>query len=166
MSKIGCILSTDLPKNIFCFEKSAWFRFWLSKICIGLTEGKDLVTIILRFMRLPLLDKNQILCYNVSRKARDCPDTQPQHPHKRGCISKTISKNFLDKFLDAGMLYGTGIFRGSNKKEPKTLVNTGVSASFIVFYHRAKSVNFWLVDVPWKPFALWARGFESHTLRQ
>ena len=54
----------------------------------------------------------------------------------------TISKNFLDKFLDTGMLYGTGIFRGSNKKEPKALVNTGVSASFIVFYHRAKSVIF------------------------
>ena len=89
-----------------------------------------------------------------------------QELHKRLPISKTISKNFLDKFLDTGMLYGTGIFRGSNKKEPKTLVNTGVSASFIVFYHRAKSVIFWPVDVPWKPFALWARGFESHTLRQ
>jgi len=70
------------------------------------------------------------------------PDTWQPQPHKRGCISKTISKNFLDKFLDTGMLYGTGIFRGSNKKEPKTLVNTGVSASFIVFYHRAKSVIF------------------------
>ena len=46
------------------------------------------------------------------------------------------------------MLYGTGIFRGSNKKEPKTLVNTGVSASFIVCYHRAKSVIFRLVIVP------------------
>ncbi len=40
------------------------------------------------------------------------------------------------------MLYGTGIFRGSNKKEPKTLVNTGVSASFIICYLRAKSANF------------------------
>ena len=58
------------------------------------------------------------------------------------------------------MLYSTGIFWGSNKKEPKTLVNTGVSASFIVFYHRAKSVIFWPVDVPWKPFGLtptWVR---------
>ena len=68
--------------------------------------------------------------------------------HKRLPISKTISKNFLDKFLDTGMLYGARIFRGSNKKEPKTLVNTGVSASFIVCYHRAKSVIFRLVDVP------------------
>ena len=68
--------------------------------------------------------------------------------HKRLPISKTISKNFLDKFLDTGMLYGTGIFRGSNKKEPKTLVNTGVSASFIVCYLRAKSVIFRLVIVP------------------
>ncbi|MBR2445994.1 MAG: hypothetical protein IKB28_04930 [Clostridia bacterium] len=76
------------------------------------------------------------------------PDMRQQQPHKRGCISKTISKNFLEIFLEIAMLYGTGIFRGSNKKEPKTLVNTGVSASFIVFYHRAKSVNFRLVIVP------------------
>ena len=51
------------------------------------------------------------------------------------------------------MPYGARIFWDSNKKEPKTLVNTGVSASFIVCYLRAKSVIFRLVIVPWKPFA-------------
>lgn len=68
--------------------------------------------------------------------------------HKRLPISKTISKNFLDKFLDTGMLYGTGIFRGSNKKEPKTLVNTGLSASFIIRYRLLKFLNFRLGVVP------------------
>ena len=76
------------------------------------------------------------------------PDTRQPQPHKRGCISKTISKNFLEIFLEIAMLYGTGIFRGSNKKEPKTLVNTGISASFIVCYLRAKSVIFRRVIVP------------------
>ena len=70
------------------------------------------------------------------------------NPHKRVCISKTISKNILEIFLEIAMLYDARIFRGSNKKEPKTLVNTGVSASFIVFYYRAKSVIFRRVIVP------------------
>ena len=67
--------------------------------------------------------------------------------HKRLPISKTISKNFLELFLEIAMPYGVRIFRGSNKKEPKTLVNTGGSASFIVCYLRAKSVIFRLVIV-------------------
>ena len=46
------------------------------------------------------------------------------------------------------MPYGVRIFRGSNKKEPKTLVNTGVSASFIVCYRLLKFLNFRQVDVP------------------
>ena len=71
-----------------------------------------------------------------------------KEPHKRLPISKTISKNFLDKFLDTGMLYGRGIFRGSNKKEPKTLVNTGVSASFNVCYRPLKFSKFRVVNVP------------------
>ena len=75
-------------------------------------------------------------------------DTRQQQPHKRGCISKTISKNSLEIFLEIAMLYGTGIFRGSNKKEPKTLVNTGLSASFIVRYRLLKFLNFRQVDVP------------------
>ena len=75
-------------------------------------------------------------------KQTEAPVMRRRELHKRLPISKTISKIFLDKFLDTGMLYGTGFFRGSNKKEPKTLVNTGVSASFIVFYYRAKSVIF------------------------
>ena len=75
-------------------------------------------------------------------------DTRQQHPHKRGYISKTISKKFLEILLEIAMLYGTGIFRGSNKKELKTLVNTGVSASFIVCYRPLKFSNFRVVDVP------------------
>ena len=95
------------------------------------------------------------------------PDTRQPQPHKQGCISKNISKIFLEILLEIDVCFGARIFRGSNKKEPKTLVNTGVSASFIAFYHRAKSVIFWPVDVPWKPFgAQTPRGFESHTLRQ
>ena len=68
--------------------------------------------------------------------------------HKRLPISKTISKFFLEIFLEIAMLYGARFFRGSNKKELKALVNTGGSASFIVCYHRAKSVNFRWVIVP------------------
>ena len=112
-----------------------------------------LVTIIARFMCEAYLKKSRLYAIITAEKRTKAPVMRRRELHKRLPISKTISKNFLDKFLDTGMLYGTGIFRGSNKKEPKTLVNTGVSASFIVCYHRAKSVNFWLVDVPWKPFA-------------
>ena len=75
-----------------------------------------------------------------------------QEPHKRGCISKRISKNFLEIFLEIAMPYGVRIFWGSNKKEPKTLVNAGLSASFIVRYRLLKFLNFRHVDVPWKPF--------------
>ena len=75
-----------------------------------------------------------------------------KEPHKRLPISKTISKNFLDKFLDRAMLYGIRVFGGSNIKTPKTLVNTGVSASFIICYRPLKFSNFWVPDVPWKPF--------------
>ena len=91
--------------------------------------------------------------------------TRLQEPHKRGCISKRISKNFLEIFLEIAMPYGVRIFWDSNKKEPKTLVNTGLSASFIVRYRLLKFLNFRQVDVPWKPFVLWTREFESHTLR-
>ena len=125
-----------------------------------------LVTIIARFMCEAYLKNSRFYAIISAEKHVAVPDTRQPQPHKRVCISKTISKNFLDKFLDTGMLYGTGIFRGSNKKEPKTLVNTGVSASFIVCYRPLKFSKFRLVIVPWKPFALWARGFESHTLRQ
>ena len=76
------------------------------------------------------------------------PDTRQQEPHKRVCISKNISKNFLEILLEIDVCFGARIFRGSNKKEPKTLVNTGVSAAFIVCYLRAKSVNFRWVIVP------------------
>jgi hypothetical protein len=76
------------------------------------------------------------------------PDTRQPQPHKQGCISKNISKNFLEILLEIDVCFGARIFRGSNKKEPKTLVNTGVSASFIVCYHRAKSVIFRWVIVP------------------
>ena len=78
--------------------------------------------------------------------------TRQQEPHKRGCISKRISKNFLEIFLEIAMPYGVRIFWGSNKKEPKTLVNTGLSASFIIRYRLLKFLNFRQVDVPWKPF--------------
>ena len=79
--------------------------------------------------------------------------TRQQEPHKRGCISKNISKIFLEIFLEIAMPYGVRIFWGSNKKEPKTLVNTGFSASFIIRYRLLKFLNFRLGVVPWKPFA-------------
>ena len=80
------------------------------------------------------------------------PITWCQEPHKRGCISKRISKNFLEIFLEIAMPYGVRIFWGSNKKEPKTLVNTGFPASFILRYRLLKFLNFRIVIVPWKPF--------------
>lgn len=78
--------------------------------------------------------------------------TRLQEPHKRGCISKRISKNFLEIFLEIAMPYGARIFWGSNKKEPKTLVNTGLSASFIIRYRLLKFLKIRMVIVPWKPF--------------
>ena len=39
-----------------------------------------------------------------------------KEPHKRLPISKTISKNFLDKFLDRTMPDGINVFGGSNIK--------------------------------------------------
>jgi hypothetical protein len=42
-----------------------------------------------------------------------------QGPHKQGCISKTISKNFLEILLEIDVCFGARIFRGSNKKDPK-----------------------------------------------
>ena len=39
-----------------------------------------------------------------------------REPHKRLPISKTISKNFLDKFLDRAMPDGIRLFGGSNIK--------------------------------------------------
>lgn len=74
--------------------------------------------------------------------------TRQQEPHKRGCISKRISKKFLEILLEIDVCFGVRIFRGSNKKEPKTLVNTGLSASFIVRYRLLKFLNFRQVDVP------------------
>ena len=76
------------------------------------------------------------------------PDMRQPQPHKRGCISKNISKNFLEILLEIDVCFGARIFRGSNKKEPKTLVNTGVSASFIVCYRPLKFSNFRVVNVP------------------
>lgn len=46
------------------------------------------------------------------------------------------------------MPYGVRDFEVRIKKEPKTLVNTGFSASFIVRYRLLKSLNFRIVIVP------------------
>ncbi|MGM9680833.1 MAG: hypothetical protein ACI3XR_04950 [Eubacteriales bacterium] len=85
---------------------------------------------------------------------RECCDreqprqTRQQEPHKQVCISKRISKKFLEIFLEIDMPYGVRDFEVRTKKEPKTLVNTGVSASFIVRYRLLKSPNFRMVIVP------------------
>lgn len=65
-----------------------------------------------------------------------------------GCISKNISKNFLEILLEIDMPYGVRDFEVRTKKEPKALVNTGFSASFIVRYRLLKFLNFRQVDVP------------------
>ena len=118
------------------------------KICIVVIGGQSSLQLLHVLCDETLLKISRLYAIITAEKANQSPVMRRQELHKRLPISKTISKNFLDKFLDTGMLYSTGIFRGSNKKEPKTLVNTGVSASFIVFYHRAKSVIFRLVIVP------------------
>lgn len=41
-----------------------------------------------------------------------------------------------------------GFFEAQTKKEPKALVNTGFSASFIVCYRLLKSLNFRMVIAP------------------
>ena len=69
-----------------------------------------------------------------------------------GAFLKEFLKIFLEIFLEITMPYGGRIFWCSNKKEPKALVNTGLSASFIIRYRLLKFLNFRQVDVPWKPF--------------
>ncbi|MGN1235452.1 MAG: hypothetical protein ACI4U2_05695 [Christensenellaceae bacterium] len=74
--------------------------------------------------------------------------TRQQEPHKRGCISKNISKKFLEILLEIDMPYGVRDFEVRTKKEPKALVNTGFSASFIVWYRLLKSLKIRMVIVP------------------
>jgi len=74
--------------------------------------------------------------------------TRQQEPHKRGGISKNISKKILEILLEIDMPYGVRNFEVRIKKEPKTLVNTGFSASFIIRYRLLKSLNFRMVIVP------------------
>ena len=45
-----------------------------------------------------------------AEKNTAAPATRLQEPHKRGCISKRISKNFLEIFLEIAMPYGVRIF--------------------------------------------------------
>lgn len=65
-----------------------------------------------------------------------------------GCISKNISKTFLEILLEIDTPYGVRDFEVRTKKEPKTLVNTGFSASFIVCYRLLKSLKIRMVIVP------------------
>ena len=59
-----------------------------------------------------------------------------KEPHKRLPISKTISKNFLDNFLDRAMLYGIRLFGGSNIKNAE---NPCKHWGFSVFYRLLSS---------------------------
>ena len=59
-----------------------------------------------------------------------------KEPHKRLPISKTISKNFLDKFLDRAMLDGIRVFGGSNTKNAE---NPCKYWGFSVFYRLISS---------------------------
>ena len=74
--------------------------------------------------------------------------TRQQEPHKRGFISKNISKKILEILLEIDKPYGVKNFWVRTKKEPKTLVNTGLSASYIIRYRLLKFLNFRQVDVP------------------
>ena len=62
--------------------------------------------------------------------------------HIRADLSKTFSKKSLEIVLDTEILALPEVLGFEKDKTPKTLVNTGVSASFILCYLRAKSVNF------------------------
>ena len=65
------------------------------------------------------------------------PDTRQPQPHKQGCISKNISKNFLEILLEIDMCFGARIFRGSNKKEVAETL--GISANAVYVYkHEAQ----------------------------
>ena len=59
-----------------------------------------------------------------------------KEPHKRLPISKTISKNFLDKFLDRTMPDGIKVFGGSNIKNAE---NPCKYWGFSVFYRLLSS---------------------------
>ena len=57
-------------------------------------------------------------------------------------LSKDFSKKVLEFVLDTEILAPLEVLDFGKDKTPKNLVNTGFSASFIVCYFRAKSVNF------------------------
>ena len=71
-----------------------------------------------------------------AEKNTTAPVTRRREPHKRLPISKTISKNFLDKFLDRAMLYGIRLFGGSNIKNAE---NPCEHWDFSVFYRLLSS---------------------------
>ena len=64
------------------------------------------------------------------------PDTQQPQPHKRGCISKNISKKFLEIFLEIGIPYGV---RGFSRFEQKRAENPCKHWGFSFFYRLLSS---------------------------
>ncbi len=63
-------------------------------------------------------------------------------------LSKDFSKKVLEIVLEAEILAPLEVLDFLKDKTPKTLVNTGVSASFIVCYPPLKFSNFRVLDVP------------------
>ena len=64
------------------------------------------------------------------------PDTQQPQPHKRGCISKNISKKFLEIFLEIGIPYGV---RDFSRFEQKRAENPCKHWGFSFFYRLLSS---------------------------
>ena len=93
------------------------------------------------------------------------PDTRQPQPHKQGCISKRISKKFLEIFLEIDIPYGV---RDFSRFEQKRAENPCKHWGFNFFYRLLSSRKIRQIpmgDCALKTVCRQARGFESHTIR-
>ena len=122
--------------------------FEYPKICIGIIGGQSSSQLLYTLCDQIHLKIPRFYAIISAEKHTVVPVTRQQEPHKRGCISKNISKKILEILLEIDMPYGVRDFEVRTKREPKTLVNTGFSASFIVRYRHLKSLKIRMVIVP------------------
>ncbi len=108
----------------------------IPKICIGVIGGQSSSQILYALCDETHLKISRFYAVLSAEKNAAVPVTRCRELHKRGCISKTISKNFLDKFLDTAMLCGIRVFGGSNIKNAE---NPCKHWDFSVFYRLISS---------------------------
>ena len=110
--------------------------FEYPKICIGVIDGQSSSQTLYALCDETYLKNSRFYDIISAEKQTVVFVTRHREPHKRLPISKTISKNFLDIFLDRAMLYGIRVFGGSNIKNAE---NPCKYWGFSVFYRLLSS---------------------------